>query len=243
MVYARLASGYRPGGSNAGTPQVPQEYSSDKTEDYEIGSKVDFLDHTLSLDASLYYINWKNIQLPLIYPVNGSTYVGNAAGAKSEGIELTTEARPLTGLTLGAWVTWDEAVLTQTVPGAGQAGEIFGFTGDRLPNTARFSGNFTANYEFPLAPGMKGFVGGELSYVGDRQDAFSSVSAERQDLPAYAKLDLRTGTTFDAWTVNVYVNNVDNKRGLISGGVGNAIPYAFYYIQPRTVGLNVSKTF
>jgi iron complex outermembrane recepter protein len=243
MVYARLASGYRPGGSNAGTPQVPQEYSSDKTEDYEIGSKVDFLDHTLSVDASLYYINWKNIQLPLIYPVNGSTYVGNAAGAKSEGIELTTEAKPFSGLTLGAWVTWDEAVLTQTVPGAGQAGEIFGFTGDRLPNTARFSGNFTANYEFPLAADMKGFVGGELSYVGDRQDAFSSVSAERQDLPAYAKLDLRTGTTFDSWTVNVYVNNVDNKRGLISGGVGNAIPYAFYYIQPRTVGLNVSKTF
>jgi iron complex outermembrane recepter protein len=243
MVYARLASGYRPGGSNAGTPQVPQQYSSDKTEDYEIGSKVDFLDHTLSFDGSLYYINWKNIQLPLIYPVNGSTYVGNAAGAKSEGVELSIESRPISALTIGAWVSWNDAVLTQTVPGAGQAGEIFGFSGDRLPNTARISGNLSLNYDFPLMADMKGFVGGALSYVGDRQDAFSSVSAERQDLPAYAKLDLRAGTKYNSWTVNFYVNNVTDKRGLISGGVGNAIPYAFYYIQPRTVGLTVTKTF
>jgi outer membrane receptor protein involved in Fe transport len=243
MVYARLASGYRPGGSNAGTPQVPQQYSSDKTEDYEIGSKVDFLEHTLSLDGSLYYINWKNIQLPLIYPVNGSTYVGNAAGAKSEGAELSLESRPLSGLTLGAWVAWDDAVLTQTVPGAGQNGEIFGFSGDRLPNTPRFSGSVSLNYDFPLMIDTTGFVGGALDYVGDRQDAFSSSSAQRQDLPAYAKLDLRTGAKYNAWTLNVYVNNVTDKRGLISGGVGNAIPYAFYYIQPRTVGLSASKTF
>jgi iron complex outermembrane receptor protein len=243
MVYARLASGYRPGGSNAGTPQVPQTYSSDKTEDYEIGSKVDFLDHTLSLDASVYYINWKNIQLPLIYPVNGSTYVGNAAGAKSEGVELSAEARPVSDLTIGAWVSWNEAVLTQTVPGAGQNGEIFGFSGERLPNTARISGNLSTTYDFPLTTDMKGFVGGALTYVGDRQDAFSSVSVERQDLPAYAKLDLRAGTKYDSWTANLYVNNVTDKRGLISGGVGNAIPYAFYYIQPRTVGLSVTKTF
>jgi outer membrane receptor protein involved in Fe transport len=243
MVYARLASGYRPGGSNAGTPQVPQTYSSDKTEDYEIGSKVDFLDHTLSLDASVYYINWKNIQLPLIYPVNGSTYVGNAAGAKSEGVELSAEARPVSDLTIGAWVSWNEAVLTQTVPGAGQNGEIFGFSGERLPNTARISGNVSTTYDFPLTTDMKGFVGGALTYVGDRQDAFSSVSVERQDLPAYAKLDLRAGTKYDSWTANLYVNNVTDKRGLISGGVGNAIPYAFYYIQPRTVGLSVTKTF
>jgi iron complex outermembrane receptor protein len=243
MIYARLASGYRPGGSNAGTPQVPQQFSSDKTEDYEIGSKIDFLDHTLSFDGSLYYINWKNIQLPLIYPVNGSTYVGNAAGAKSEGVELSIEARPISALTIGAWVSWDDAVLTQTVPGAGQAGEIFGFSGDRLPNTARFSGNLSLNYDFPLVSDIKGFVGGALSYVGDRQDAFSSVSAERQDLPAYAKLDLHAGTKYNSWNANVYVNNVTDKRGLISGGVGNAIPYAFYYIQPRTVGLSVTKTF
>jgi outer membrane receptor protein involved in Fe transport len=243
MVYARLASGYRPGGVNIGILNVPQEYSADKSEDYEIGAKAEFLDHTLSVDGSVYYIDWTNIQLPLIYPVNGSTYVGNAAGAKSEGVELSIQSRPVSGLTIAAWVTWIEAVLTQTVPGAGVAGEIYGFEGDRLPNTPRWSGNLSVDYNFPLTGDFRGIVGGALSYVGDRLDAFSSASPQRQDLPAYAKLDLHVGTTFKSWTGNFYVNNVTDKHGLISGGIGNQLPYSFYYIQPRTVGLTVEKTF
>ena len=243
MVYARLASGYRAGGSNAGTPHVPQEYFPDKTKNYEIGAKADFLDHTLSVDGSLYYIDWSNIQLPLVYPANGSTYTGNAAGAKSQGAELSIESRPVSDLTISAWVTWIDAVLTQTVPGAGTNGEIFGIEGDRLPNTPRFSGNLSLDYQFPIVNDLKGVVGGALSYVGDREDAFSSVSLQRQYLPGYAKLDLRAGTTYDSWTLNLYINNVTNKYGLISGGVGNQIPYSFYYIQPRTVGLSVAKKF
>src|SRR5580700_1184269 len=243
MVYARLASGYRPGGVNIGILHVPPEYSGDKSQDYEIGAKAEFLDHTLSVDGSVYYIDWKNIQLPLIYPVNGSTYVGNAAGAKSQGMELSVQSRPVSGLTIAAWVTWIDAVLTQSVPGAGIAGEIYGFEGDRLPNTPRFSGNLSLDYNFPLVSDVRGVVGGALSYVGDRLDAFSAASPERQDLPAYAKLDLHAGTTYNSWTANLYVNNVTDKRGLISGGIGNQLPYSFYYIQPRTVGLSVAKTF
>lgn len=243
MIYARLASGYRPGGVNIGILHVPEEFKADTSKDYEIGAKAEFLDHTLSVDGSLYYIDWKNIQLPLIYPVNGSTYVGNAAGAKSQGVELSIQSKPVSGLTLGAWVTWIDAVLTQTVPGAGVAGEIYGFDGDRLPNTPRFSGNLSLDYNFPLVSDVRGFAGGALSYVGDRLDAFSSASPQRTDLPGYAKLDLHAGTTWDTWTANVYVNNVADKRGLISGGIGNQLPYSFYYIQPRTVGLSVSTTF
>jgi iron complex outermembrane recepter protein len=243
MVYARLASGYRPGGVNIGILHVPEEFSGDKSKDYEIGAKAEFLDHTLSVDGSVYYIDWKNIQLPLIYPVNGSTYVGNAAGAKSQGVELSIQSRPVSGLTIAAWVTWIDAELTQSVPGAGIAGEIYGFEGDRLPNTPRFSGNLSLDYNFPLASDFRGFLGGALSYVGDRLDAFSSAGPQRQDLPAYAKLDLHAGTTYNSWTANLYVNNVADKRGLISGGIGNQLPYSFYYIQPRTVGLSVAKTF
>jgi outer membrane receptor protein involved in Fe transport len=179
----------------------------------------------------------------LIYPVNGSTYVGNAAGAKSQGVELSIQSRPVSGLTIGAWVTYIDAVLTQTVPGAGIAGEIYGFEGDRLPNTPRWSGNLSLDYNFPLGSDLRGFVGGALTYVGDRLDAFSSASPQRQDLPSYTKLDLRAGAIFNSWKVNFYVNNVANERGLISGGIGNQLPYAFYYIQPRTIGGSVEKTF
>jgi len=40
MVYARLASGYRPGGYNTGFALVPPSFKPDKTQNYEIGSRV-----------------------------------------------------------------------------------------------------------------------------------------------------------------------------------------------------------
>jgi outer membrane receptor protein involved in Fe transport len=235
MAYVRLASGYRPGGSNAGTPTVPQAFNPDKTKDYELGVKGEFLDHRLSIDASLYYIDWKNIQLPLLYIC--CSYTGNAGSAKSQGVELSAALKPVSSLSITAWVAWNDAELTQAVP------SIFGHAGDRLPNTPRFSGNLSLLKEFPVTSEITGFVGGTVGYVSDREDTFSTGTPQRQYLPSYAKTDLRAGTEFDAWKVTFYVNNVADKRGLISGGVGNLIPYSFYFIQPRTVGLSVSRTF
>jgi len=87
-----------------------------------------------------------------------------------------------------------------------------------------------------------GFVGGAVSYVGDREGNFNN-SALRQDYPAYSKVDLRAGIKRDSWTINAYATNVTNRLGVINGGVGYIPPYAFVYIQPRAVGLNVSKAF
>jgi iron complex outermembrane receptor protein len=242
MAYLRLASGYRVGGSNAGTQGIgtpggpPLLYGPDKTQDYEIGAKGEFLKHTLSVDASLYYIDWKNIQLPLLTS-NEASFTGNGAAAKSQGVELSVESRPVTSLTIAAWVAWSDAVLTQTVP------SIFGYAGDRLPNTPRFSGNLSVNEEFPVVSEIRGFVGGTVGYVGDREDLFALGTPQRQYLPPYAKTDVRAGTKYYSWTVNFYINNVADRRGVISGGFGNVVPYSFYDIQPRTVGLSVSKTF
>jgi len=236
MAYARLASGFREGGENAGTPDAPASFGPDKTRDYDLGLKGNFLEHTLSVDASVYYIDWQQLQLPLFTPLNLS-YTGNAGSAKSEGVELSVESKPVQGLTVAAWIAYNEAELTAYVP------SIYGYPGDPLPNTPRFSGNFSPKYEFPLWGPATGYVAGTIAFVGAREDVFSQASPERQYLPPYSKTDLRAGTQFNDWTVNVYVNNLTDKRGIISGGYGNAEPFAFYLIQPRTVGISVAKTF
>jgi iron complex outermembrane recepter protein len=240
MVYARLASGYRPGGPNLTlSPGTPPQYNPDHTKNYEIGVKGDMLEHTLLLDASLYYIDWQNIQISLVNPQNGLGYNGNGSGAKSQGLELSGESRPLIGLTIAAWVTWSDAVLTQAFP---ENSAVFGASGDRLPYSSRFSGNFSLRQDFPLTSGLRGFVGGSVSYVGDREGEFTS-TAVRQDLPGYARTDLQMGAKYGFWTVNLFVNNLADKRGLLTGGLGSYPPFAFSYIQPRLVGLSVVKTF
>jgi iron complex outermembrane receptor protein len=240
MVYARVASGYRPGGPNPGAAfGLPSEYGPDKTQNFEIGVKGDAFDHALSFDASLYYIDWQDIQLQLFDQQTAQGYFANGGRAKSQGAELSIESRPLTGLTVAAWVAWNDAVLTADFPAGSTS---FGADGDRLPTSSQFSGNFSLEQEFSLIGSATGFLGGSVSYVGDREGPFSQ-SAQRQAFPAYAKVDLRAGVRYDSWTVNLFANNVADKRALLTGGIGAFYPNNFTVIQPRAVGLSIARTF
>ncbi len=240
MVYARLASGYRPGSFNyrlAGVPSnAPPSYQPDKTYNYELGAKGTLFG-ALVFDASVYYIDWKDIQLFVTPPAVLSGYTDNVGGAKSQGVELSVEARPLSGLTVSAWVSWNEAVLT--TPFQDQS-RTKGVAGDRLPFSSRFSGNLSINEQFPLG-GATGFVGGTLSYVGARPEDFGPASLPRRDFPGYVRTDLHAGVTISSWTLNLFVNNLADRRGTL---LGNPVNFdSILYIQPRTVGMSVSKQF
>jgi iron complex outermembrane recepter protein len=243
MIYARLASGYRPGGPNPTSTVygVPPSYKPDKTNNYEVGVKGNALNHALAFDASAYYIDWKDIQLTFVDPQTFGSYFVNASRAKSQGLELSAESRPLAELTVAAWVAWNDAVLTKDLP-IGGPGTPVGISGDRLPSSSRFSGNFSVEQEFFLPHDIKGFVGGAVSYVGSREGVFTQTE-ERQHLPAYAKTDLRAGVKADSWAVNLYGTNVTDRRGVLTGGIGTFVPTAFTYIQPRTVGISIEKSF
>jgi len=100
--------------------------------------------------------------------------------------------------------------------------------------------------DFPLSGQVTGFAGGAVSYVGNRDGIFTGtagVPAPRQEFPGYAKSDVRAGVKYDTWTFNLFVNNLADRRGILAGCLGTNIPYAFQFIQPRTVGLSVAKTF
>jgi iron complex outermembrane recepter protein len=245
MVYARLASGYRPGvpNINCGLVTVPCQSDADTTQNYELGVKGDAFARILTFDASLYYIDWKKIQLPLA-TADGFGFTANEGRAKSQGLEISLESRPLTGLTLSAWTAWNDAELTESFP---ISSTVVGQSGDRLPYGSRFSGNFSANQQFLLWGDATGFVSGTVSYVGDRKGIFrgsdAGVALPRQDYPGYAQVDARIGTKFDTWTISAFLNNVTDRRGLIGGDVANFVPFAYNYIQPRTVGLSLLKTF
>jgi iron complex outermembrane recepter protein len=238
MLYARVASGYRPGGP---TPTcsafgIPCHFDPDRTTNYEIGIKGDVFDHVLSFDASVYYIAWRDIQIQL-NDVQATIYT-NGGDAKSQGVELSVQSKPLTGLTLGGWVSFNDAKLTQNLPSASTA---YGHAGDPLPDAARFSASVSAEQSFPIVGSVNGFVGGQTNYVGYRQGGFTSAAnLPRPYTPAYAQTDLRAGVRYETWTVRLFATNVADKRGIV--GVNFDMPYVDY-IQPRTIGVSVVKTF
>lgn len=243
MLYARLASGFRAGGINAGAAgtAVPPQFDPDETENYEIGFKGDFLNRRVSIDVSAYRIDWKGIQIRLIDPASRLSYTTNASEAKSQGLEFAIETRPATGLTIAAWAAWGDAALTEDFPTISQA---LGNSGDKLPYSADFTGNLSVDQEFHVRGNMTGFAGFSVSYTDERIGDFQRRAAPlRQALRHYTKIDARLGMNYKDWTASLYINNLSDQRGVLGGGLGQNPPFGFNYIQPRTIGLSVGKSF
>jgi iron complex outermembrane recepter protein len=244
MAYARFASGFRPGGPNSSDPNIPASYDADKTQNYELGLKGDFFDRAVSLDASIYYIDWKNIQIQRFSSTNLS-YTSNGSGAKSEGVELAATWRPARGTTLSGWYAFNKAELTEAFP---TDSPLYGVPGDRLPQSSRHSGSLSVDQQFSLGGALEGFAGVTANFVGDRVGVFQGFAANgeplpRQQLSSYANVDLRIGIRNPAWTASWYVNNLADERGVINGGLGDTLPFSFQYIRPRTMGLSITREF
>jgi iron complex outermembrane recepter protein len=140
---------------------------------------------------------------------------------------------------LSGWVDWNDAELTSAFPSNSAA---FGRSGDRLPYDSRISADLVADQSFPLGANYTGTVGAALNYVGNRLGVFTG-GPQRQDLPAYVKVDLRASVRLGDWTLDAYVNNVTDRRGVLNGGLGTWNAASFNDIHPRTVGLSITKTF
>jgi len=137
-------------------------------------------------------------------------------------------------------VALSDTALTTGLPATSP---VVGESDDRLPFSSHVSGNVALEKEWTLANGVRSYVGGSVTYVGDRKDVFEPSGLSRFDLPAYVKTDLHGGVRYESWLINVYANNLTDKRGMISTGQIGFSTWVANYIQPRTAGLTVSKTF
>jgi iron complex outermembrane receptor protein len=247
MVYARVATGYRAGGPNALTPAeiaggVPTSYRPDTLTNYEVGYKAAALEHSLTLDISAFYIDWRNIQLQTVF--NGFDATGNGGTARSDGFEGAVTYTPIRGLNLSGNVAYTDSQLTQNAPG------VDGKNGDELPNVPRWAAHIGADYDFPLAMEWNGFVGGGVRYLGDRETGFvsgASTTFVRPTIPAYTTVDLHAGISDKTWTLELYAKNIGDTRGINNlsslSFTGTSNPYEASIIQPRTIGVSLSASY
>jgi outer membrane receptor protein involved in Fe transport len=246
-VYARVASGYRPGGPNVlpinAPPGTPLTYKADRLTSYEIGVKAQAPNNLWTIDAAAYHLDWKDIQLFAI--INDIGLNANGGKARVNGVELTSSLRPVRGLTLTANAAYTDAKLTQDTPNPEITG---GFKGDPLPYTSKWSWALNGDYDFPLM-GQTGFVGATINHVGRRAVNLN----ERLDdklvrIPGYTEFDLRAGANIGRFTIEAFARNLFDKRGLetASGFDGGTYPNgaaAASIIRPRTIGLTLTAGF
>jgi iron complex outermembrane recepter protein len=244
MVYARVATGYRPGGPNAlpplAPPDVPREYGADKTTNIELGIRSTQLDGLLSIDVAAFHVDWNNIQL--IEAIGGFNFNGNGGTARSQGLEWTFAYIPVHGLTFSWTGAYTDAKLTSDAPG------VHGNSGDPLPYAPKWGTSLDGEYDWAAFSNYKGFVGATWSYVGPRSTDFgSSVDATpvQVGLESYNTFAARIGLENDRYRVTLYGKNLGDSRGITSYVSSGAPGLAgdITVIQPRTIGVTLSAKF
>jgi iron complex outermembrane recepter protein len=246
MVYARVATGYRPGGPNVlppvAPPTVEREYGADKTTNVELGVRSTQLDGTLFLDVAIYHVKWKNIQL--LEVVDGFGINGNGGTARTQGLEWTVGYSPLHGLKFEWTGAYTEANLTSP------ATALYANSGDPLPYAPKWGTSLDGEYDWALFGDLKAFVGATWSYIGARSSDFASAppavatgNPGQIVLPSYNTTAVRLGVDKGQYRFTLFGKNLTDARGITDyESVGS--PYSTVtVIQPRTVGATLYVKF
>ncbi len=259
-IYARVATGFRPGGPSALPPGVipggKQSFDPDTVTSYELGLKSDFAGGKASVEAAVFTTDWKDVQIQTSATTATGTYqfFVNGGTAKSDGVEATLLFNPVMGLSLRATGAYTDSRLTSDAPAAG------GLDGDRMPFSPHWTASLLADYHFHVGGDWEPFVGASWNYIGDRVSNFSdhqppnptALPSNKVAVPSYTTFNLNAGFDVSRVRVRLYGKNLGNSRGInfinsvgfpipVANPLGN--PFTEGVIPPRTLGADVSYRF
>ena len=251
MAYMSVTKGYKAGGYNS--LQVGSLYAPEKVWNYEGGIKAVVPEYNLMLNASVYLYRYSNLQSSVLNPNSSGSgvpfYTVMTSDQHAHGLELEAQWQPVDALRLNftsAYIdsTYISGISTSGVSLGGQpTGEPFFSATTGFDYTWRdvYNGDLEVNMQYAYRGPTRcnadsGFQGACLT-----TPLFSvGTSTQRTD----ARLDWHTPD--ERWGVGLYVNNMFNKRYVVS--IGNdstndfGTPYAVI-TPPRVYGVELRTKF
>ncbi|MBL0923354.1 MAG: TonB-dependent receptor [Sphingomonadaceae bacterium] len=251
-IYASFATGYKEGTVNQTT--VPAgartEVLPETSNSYEVGVKSVLADRRLQINANVFYIDYKNLQVTLTNPLSGLPYVGNA-GARSYGFEADMNAVVAPGVTLGWAVGFTDAKYRSFpacsfVTAGPAAGTPISCNGNQLANGADWTASANFRVIRPIGNGLSVSFGGDVNYRG--RTYFDPENALESKRSPYALVNGDIGLLADGWSLSVFTRNLFDKDYIIQ--YNRAVPVfgqvqsPYYYAgAPRTVGVRLKVDF
>ncbi|WP_299329544.1 TonB-dependent receptor [Parasphingopyxis sp.] len=250
MTYATYSEGYRSGGFNAFAG--PPTFAPDTTENFEIGGRYTSADGSLSIGGAIYHIQWDDMQFIQLDAGGFFTFVGNANEASSTGIELEVDYRSDSGFWVRAGGNYTDAQLESDVFG-GLTGVIP--EGRELPAVPSLRLSAIVGYDFDISSDLTLGLSAGVTYTDDQESKleeggvatdplFGNMFVIGSSIPSYATGTLRAELRNDTWSAALYVNNIWNEDAVIAND--NFLPtfgQPLYYLQPRTVGMQLGLRF
>jgi iron complex outermembrane recepter protein len=239
-LYGTISKGFRPGGPNSPIPlpcpAAPTQFGPDSVWSYELGEKLRLAQARVSINSDVYYEDWSNLQQQ-VAPGCGFKYTTNAGKAKVYGAELEVALVIVPGLVLAQNVGYTHATNSTTVPDAGVV------SGDRLLDVPEVTTNTNLSYHYPLVGALSLVASVNNSYVDSIQD----ITFGRNTLPSYDLVNTRFGVQSDRWSVLLFVDNLTDKRALLSDtgalSANISILNRVATNQPRTIGADLNFKF
>jgi iron complex outermembrane receptor protein len=248
LVYLNFSEGYKAGGFPGDIAFLPYpagqpasaylpSYSSETLYAYEFGFKSTLADGLVTLNSSVFYYDWRNMQASTEIPYGTPPNVievfslGNAGNAKIYGLDSDVTWRMTQELSLrGALNLLDSKIVS-------------GAYDDETPvQSPKLSTDVALRYQAanPVA-GVLPFAQADYNYRSSVYFTLPNVAADSQG--GYGLLGLRAGLKMvdSKWEWSGWARNVTNRSYLADAfGAGSTfLADRHLYAEPRTFGINV----
>ena len=279
LIYATAAKGFRIGGYNPqiGLPCIPGmiewgyvctpenptgrpiTFDMDELWSYELGSKNTLWGGRAQLNATVFYIDWRDIQTALMAPMCGFGFTINGGNAEIMGFDVEATWMATDQLRLGIAAGYTDGEYTETIYGGPEATVSLLSEGDSLPD-APWKLMLNAQYDF-LVLDRKSFIRFDYEYESEGPDDSAGFNlANRNPVdpppdpytwiprPDIHQLAVRAGTQIGNFNISIFAKNLlnDNPNLGLDDRAFSPVPYgddAHCYrgltVTPRTIGVTV----
>jgi outer membrane receptor protein involved in Fe transport len=222
MVYALHSQGFRLGGQNspraAATGLVPQQFAPDFLDNFEIGVKSQWMDNTLQLNISAFYMEWSDYQSET-FGINGTWWLNgkvNGEGAETTGLEVTAQ-----------WEVSDQLYLSMSAFAASpefsgdfydpnDPGSIVTRDGMPMPGSPERKAFLGVDYSIPDLAGGTLSLHYDIAYQAETWNSTGSIlSNDRNGLAdawTYSNLSLDYQPNNGSWWATLFVENLFDQR-------------------------------
>jgi iron complex outermembrane receptor protein len=266
MGYFAVAGGSKSGGfvSNTyGTTDATFAFEPERSRNIELGVKATLDSGRLILNAAIYDFKFNDLQVSIYNPVIQTFQTGNAASARSRGIEGQVIWNPHPSFTLSASAAYQDArhldfpgagclatqPLSQCNPGDPNSIAANNIAGAPLTLASDFTGNVQGTARAPLSDDLRLdttviLAGRTKFFNSDNQSPLFGLQ------PGYAKIDMRMQVvpSSQRWHVALIGTNLTNR--LTTGSAFNLpapitpVPRAILYVEPaRNIAIEAGFRF
>jgi iron complex outermembrane receptor protein len=237
-AYVSVTRGYKAGGFNPVSPVGSEAYGEEHAWNLEGGVKTMWASGRVMANASVFRINWEDLQLNIPDLTSPAQfYIANIGGATSTGVEVELNARVHSSVDVFGGVGYTRARFSDDAVSNGVP-----VGGNAIPNTPEYTVTLGTQVSHMVRPGLSLYGRAEAVFYGAFE--YDDLNLAGQD--AYSLANVRAGARgrylfAEAWLRNAF----DTRYIPIAIAYGALAPSGFIgeMGRPRTFGVSAGVTF